>query len=220
MWKMLHLLNTMRPGKGGLTEQELADAGINCGADTLFPLLNAGTVHHDGAKFTLTPPSSAILSSCLVANRRWSSDDLYVDDASVFVVMPFSEPWSDTVYRRMIAPAAEDAGLMCTRGDTISRTGDLTQNIWSAILRAGVIVVDVSALNANVFYELGLGHALGKDTLILRQKGGGIPADILGSHYHEYDAGDLDAGKASLRTALRQWALDAQVLGVKALREP
>ena len=219
MWKMLHLLNTMRPGKGGLTDQELEAAGIDCGPDTMYPLLSSGAVLHDGVRFSLASPAHAILTSCLVGNRRWSSDDVYVDEASVFVVMPFGESWSEAVFRHMIEPAAADAGLACLRGDTITRTGDLTQNIWSAILRAGVVVADVSALNANVFYELGLAHAIGRDTFLIRQADARIPADILGAHYIEYEPGDLDRGKASLRSALIHWASDANIQGVKALRE-
>ncbi|MGI9078696.1 MAG: hypothetical protein ACR2G6_15410 [Gemmatimonadaceae bacterium] len=47
----------------------------------------------------------------------------------------------------------------------------------------------------------GLAHALGKDTVILRQRGSQIPADIGGAHYHEYALDNLD----SSADWLRQW---------------
>ncbi len=116
-------------------------------------------------------------------------------------------------------PGVEDAGLKCVRGDTVVRIGDLTQNIWGALLRSGIVIADVSALNANVFYELGLTHALGKDGIILRQAGSRIPADIGGSHYHEYDLQALDPSKLWLSSELSGWARDNQSQAVKSLRD-
>jgi hypothetical protein len=100
----------------------------------------------------------------------------------------------------------------------IVRVADLTQNVWGALLHAGVVIADVSTLNANVFYELGLAHALGKDTFILKQAGAKLPADIGGAHYHEYDRTRLDDGKAWLRAELTQWATDNRSGAVKRLR--
>jgi hypothetical protein len=156
MWKMLHLLYTLPPGQHGLSDGQLWDLGIECGPDTFNPLVDSGAVSKEHGVYTLTEATRRVLGTCVVANRRWSSDDMWVDYPSVFVVMPFSEPWSDTVYRQMIEPAVRDAGLECVRGDTIVRVGDLGQNLWGALLHAGFVVADVSAPNVNVFYELGL----------------------------------------------------------------
>lgn len=219
MWKMLHLLYTLTPGRPGLSDQELRAAGIDCGSDTIYPLVHNGAVSREAGQYALTPPARQILGSCVVANRRWSSDDLWVDYPSVFVIMPFSESWSTTVYQKMIEPAVVGASLKCVRGDTVVRVGDLTQNIWGALLQAGIIVADVTALNANVFYELGLTHALGKDSMLLRQSGSKIPADFGGAHYHEYDLADLDEGKAWLSAGLRQWADDSRCQAVRLLHD-
>lgn len=217
MWKMLHLLYTLRPGQNGLSEGELTDAGIDCGADTIQPLLSSGVVSRSGGKYMLTEPVTRVLGTCVVANRRWSSDDMWVDHPSAFVVMPFREEWSDTVFREMIEPGIVDAHLACVRGDTIVRVGDLTQNVWGAMLHAGIVVADVSALNANVFYELGLAHALGKDTVILKQAGARVPADIGGAHYFEYDLQSLANGRESLRLELSEWADSTRAHGVRRI---
>jgi hypothetical protein len=206
MWKMLHLLYTLRPGQHGLSDQELADAGIDCDPDTIQPLASSGVVSSAGGLYSLTEPVRRILGTCVVANRRWSNDDMWVDYPSAFVVMPFREAWSDAVFRGMIEPGVTEARLACIRGDAIVRVGDLTQNIWGAMLRAGIVVADVSALNANVFYELGLAHALGKDAIIVKQVGSKTPADIGGAHYHEYDLSSLDEGRKWLNQELSQWA--------------
>lgn len=218
MWKMLHLLYTLKPGQLGLRNQDLLDVGIDCGPDTVNPLLQGGAVHYDGDLYSLTEPARRILGTCIVANRRWSSDDIWVDYPSAFVIMPFSQSWSETVYRDLIRPGVEAAGLECVRGDTIVRIGDLTQNIWGALLRAGIVVADVSAVNANVFYELGLTHALGKDAIILKQAGSNVPADIGGAHYHEYDLQDLERGMSWLKAELLEWATNNHCQAVKSLR--
>ena len=204
-WKMLHLLYTLRPGWEGLSDQELANAGIDCGPDTIEPLRASGVVSYNAGRYALTEASRRVLGACVVANRRWSSDDMWVDAPSAFVVMPFGEPWSKAVFADLIEPAVTEAGLKCLRGDTIARVGDLTQNIWGALLHAGIVIADVSVLNANVFYELGLTHALGKDTIVLKQAGSKVPADILGAHYHEYDLQSLEAGKEVVE--IRTWAV-------------
>ena len=120
-------------------------------------------------------------SSFVIAHRRWPGSDIRVDYPQAFVIMPFSQPWSDPVYRQMIRPAVEAAGLACVRGDNPVRVGDLMQTVWDPILVSGVMIAEVSALNPNVFYELGLAHALGKDTFILKQKGSTVPADFGGA---------------------------------------
>jgi hypothetical protein len=218
MWKMLHLLYTLPPGQNGLSDAQLGDLGIDCGPDTFNPLESSGAVTHADGVYSLTEPARRILGTCVVANRRWSSDDLWVDHPSAFVVMPFSEPWSDTVYRQMIEPAVRDAGLECLRGDTLVRVGDLGQNLWGALLHAGIVVADVSAPNVNVFYELGLAHALGKDAVILKQAGSAVPADIGGAHYGAYTLDALDEGRKWLAAELTRWADEHQSQAVKALR--
>jgi hypothetical protein len=125
MWKMLHLLYTLRPGQHGLSDLQLADAGIDCGPDTMDPLRTSGVVSYDAGMYSLTDASRRVLGACIVANRRWSSDDMWVDYPSAFVVMPFREPWSDIVFKELIEPSVIGAGLSCIRGDAIVRVGDL-----------------------------------------------------------------------------------------------
>lgn len=218
MWKMLHALYTLQPGQKGLSDAALVNIGIDCGPDTLEPLVRGDAVLYDSGLYALSRAGQTILGACVVANRRWSADDMWVDYPSAFVIMPFGEPWSAVVYDNLIKPGVENAGLACVRGDAILRIGDLAQNIWGALLHAGMAIADVSALNPNVFYELGLVHALGKDTIILKQAGSKLPADFGGAHYHEYDLQDLGAGKAWLTAELSKWSKDARSQAVKSLR--
>ena len=79
-----------------------------------------------------------------------------MDRPAALVIMPFRKTWSARVYDKLNEPAVRASGMECHRGDRIARVSDMMPNIWSALLTAGIAIVDISALNANVFYELGL----------------------------------------------------------------
>jgi hypothetical protein len=217
---MLHILYTLKPGISGLTASQLASAGVDCGPDTVQPLVDGKAVVVDSTGiYSLSEASRKILQCCVVANRRWSGKDMLIDCPEAFVVMPFQEEWSRSVFDKMIRPAVEGAKLRCVRGDTPPRVGDLTQTIWSALMRAGLVVADVSVPNPNVFYEMGLTHALGKDCFILKQRNVTAPADIGGSHYYEYDLTNLEAGRENLQKEIATWAIENRVEGVRHLNE-
>jgi len=214
-WKMLHLLYTLRPGVEGLTSDQLLLAGINCNPDTVVPLLDGEAITVDASGiYTLTKAARKILQTCIVANPRWPGRDILVDQPKAFVVMPFSESWSDKVFQDMIQPALEEVGFGCVRGDTPPRVGDLAQTIWSALAEAGIVIADVSVPNPNVFYEIGLTHALGKDCFVIKQRQTTVPADFGGAHYYEYDLASLAAGKELLAREINTWASEQAVGGV------
>jgi hypothetical protein len=216
MWKMIHLLHLY--GQPGLSKVVLLDAGIDCDPDTIQPLLVSGVIEErPTGQYVLSNATLKLLETCVLANKRTVGVDVRVDFPHAFVIMPFSETWSSEVYSRLIEPAMKSAGLEWTRGDTPVRVGDLTTNIWNEILRAGLIIADISVPNVNVFYELGLAHAVGKDVLLLKNKDKPLPADFGGAHYYEYDLKNLDAGCSMLTDALLQWAKDARTKAVKQL---
>ena len=118
----------------------------------------------------------------------------------------------------MIKPAVDGASLKCIRADENVQVGGIRESIWDLILEAGIIVADVSELNANVFYELGMIHALGKDSILLKRLDTQVPADFAGALTLEYDIQNLEAGKLTLQLELQNWARKNRVEGVKALR--
>jgi hypothetical protein len=158
-----------------------------------------------GTDVVLHDTARQMIEKCLVASHNQGGTLVRVDYPQAFVIMPFSEKWSKKVYKKMIEPAVCEAGLECVRGDTVLRIENLTANIWGEILRAGIVVADLSSSNVNVYYELGLAHALGKDTFVLNQKGNKLPADFGGAHYYEYDRGKLKDGKRQLKKELEAW---------------
>jgi nucleoside 2-deoxyribosyltransferase len=47
-------------------------------------------------------------------------------------------------------------------------------------VRSTVVVAEITPVNANVFYELGYAHALGKQTILLAERGRTLPFDVSG----------------------------------------
>jgi predicted nucleotide-binding protein len=85
------------------------------------------------------------------------------------------------------------------------------------ILKAGIIVADVSSVNLNVFYELGLVHALGKDTLLLKEQGSTLPVDFRGELYCQYHLDRLDEAQVVLCERLKRWKKGHCCDGVAAI---
>ena len=77
----------------------------------------------------------------------------------------------DKTYRNIIKPAAVAAGLECVRADEIVHSGNINVPMYERLLKADVVVADVSTYNCNAFYELGVRHALRPYTTIINLGG-------------------------------------------------
>ncbi len=104
-----------------------------------------------------------------------------------FVVMPFGRKqgaegrWYDfnAIYVDLIRPALEDAGFEAFRADEESVSGDILTDMFQELLLADLVIADMSIDNANVFYELGVRHAMRKRGLVHIQSGRAyMPFDI------------------------------------------
>ena len=85
-----------------------------------------------------------------------------------FVVMPFgSKPGPDgqlidfnRVFAEYIGPSLEAAGLEVFRADQEQRAGDIRADMFQELLVADLVLADLTIDNPNVWYELGVRHAL------------------------------------------------------------
>jgi len=112
-----------------------------------------------------------------------------------FLAMP-TRDWLPPV-RRAIESAA--SGFVCTLSVDLATPGNIMDQVWQDIRSSDVVLADLTELNPNVFYELGLAHALGKDTILIKQADSdSVPFDIQSHKYHEYDLNDLAALEAWL----------------------
>jgi hypothetical protein len=98
-------------------------------------------------------------------------------NGTCFVLMPFKEPF-DSYYSAIIRPAVSAAGLESLRGDSLFRSSPIMHDVWNMIQKAKVLVAELSEQNANVFYELGLGHAIGKPIVLISERVEDIPFDL------------------------------------------
>lgn len=94
-----------------------------------------------------------------------------------FVLMPFGG-WLDDYYETIYTPAINAAGLEPHRADDLFRPSTIVNDIWAYTKRAKLLLADLSGKNPNVFYELGLAHALAKPVILVAESMEEIPFDL------------------------------------------
>lgn len=125
--------------------------------------------------------------------------DLDVTDRRlVSVMMPFRNEFNP-VYEA-IETAAVDARLRCERADNIWNNDVVLDDIVELIARGKIVVCDLTGKNANVFYETGIAHTLGKDVILLTQSMQDVPFDL--RHRRILNYLPNGEGLAQMRTSL------------------
>jgi tetratricopeptide (TPR) repeat protein len=135
-----------------------------------------------------------------------------------FVLMPFGKKPDvagtivdfDAVYRDLIAPAIREAGLDPLRADEEMSGGIIHKPMFERLILCKFAVADLTTANANVFYELGIRHAVRPwSTVLLFSKGGSqLPFDVAPLRALPYTLNpdgtpaDLPAARDRLRTRL------------------
>ena len=123
-----------------------------------------------------------------------------------FALMPFGQKKDpagamidfDAVYRDLIQPAIQDADMEPVRADEEVAGGIIHKPMFERLILCEYAVADLTAANANVFYELGVRHAVRPGSTVLlfanqsrlpfdveplratpyKLSGAGVPADI------------------------------------------
>jgi len=114
----------------------------------------------------------------------FSVPDVSVDYDLVSVMMPLSAEFSP-VYES-IKRAAKSEGFSCKRADDIWDHSTVIQDIFSLIFQSYVVVCDFTGKNANVFYEAGIAHTLGKHVVPITQTELDVPFDLKHHRYAKY----------------------------------
>ncbi|MFQ2895620.1 nucleoside 2-deoxyribosyltransferase [Aeromonas caviae] len=96
---------------------------------------------------------------------------------SAFVLMPFAQELAD-VYKFLIVEGLEQSGYVVKRADDIKSQSNILNDIISAIVSSDLIVADLTGSNPNVYYELGVAHALNKNVILLTQDIDELPFDL------------------------------------------
>jgi len=137
---------------------------------------------------------------------------------NVFIVRPFGSKNGidfDKVERDLVRPAMEAAGLSGGSTGEFLQQGNIRTDMFEQLLIADVVIADISIHNANVFYELGIRHALrDKRTFLIKSKQTDadevdVPFDLKTDRYLVYDAAHPSQAVDVLSAALKL-TLDSQ----------
>lgn len=137
-------------------------------------------------------------------------------EKTIFVIMPFSATstcteaeWTE-IFENIFRPSAEEAGYSCER--VTPTTGSLTASIIEKLHNAPIVLADITDRNPNVFYELGIRHALSKRTIVTTQDGLHVPSDLKGYWYLTYGIRPAEVSnfKRSMAKLVRQIEADPE----------
>ena len=129
-----------------------------------------------------------------------------------FIIRPFgtkkdgkgNEIDFDAVASDLISPALAAVGAEGRETLDIVKSGNIRVDMFRRLLTADLVVADLSVHNANVFYELGIRHALREHgTLMLRCDADSFPFDLQTDRYFTYDRNDPKASLPQLIASLR-----------------
>jgi hypothetical protein len=118
-----------------------------------------------------------------------------------FVMMPLRGTF-DGVYHQLIKPVVEEFGLTAVRADEMYSAGVIVEQIRVAIQQSRLCVADVSERNANVLYEVGIAHTLGKPTILLSRDIDDITFDIQSLRTIIYNPENLEGFRIQLSRAI------------------
>jgi hypothetical protein len=111
-----------------------------------------------------------------------------------FVIMPFGG-WLDDYYASVYCPAIKETELIPHRADDLFRPSTIVNDIWAYTKRAKVLLADLTGKNPNVFYELGLAHALAKPVILVAESMEDIPFDLRALRIILYDKNSPNWGE-------------------------
>ena len=127
----------------------------------------------------------------------------------------------DDVYQELFVEPAESLGFDVIRCDEIARAGSIHKDMFMHIAMDDLVLVDITTANPNVFYELGVRHALKPSiTVLTKHRGTKVPFNIQGQRVIEYpsETGRWATSRAEVRNfivnGLRENETDSPIFTV------
>ena len=126
------------------------------------------------------PYQSMIVSPIfgLPKNKKYAYD--------LFVLMPFRADLKPT-YDDHIKPVAAKLKMSVARADDFFSSHSIIDEVWSAIAQSRFLIADCTGRNANVFYEIGMAHSIGKPVILITQNEEDVPFDLRHRRFIKYD---------------------------------
>lgn len=108
-----------------------------------------------------------------------------MDKKKVFVIMPFQDEFFE-VYE-MLKMKFSDKFDFSNAGDEANQQ-NILKDIIQPIYEADIVIADLTGLNANVMYELGLAHSFNKKTIVITKDDlSKLPFDLKQYRAKDYD---------------------------------
>jgi hypothetical protein len=133
-----------------------------------------------------------------------------------FVISAIGEPGSkerrhsDLVLNYIIKTVVE-GDYEVTRGDHVSQSGSITVDVINRVSQSDLVIADLTFLNPNVFYELGIRHNVKMPTGHMASHDTKLPFDTSDHRVIVYDIGNYDS-HVEARNRLSE--------AIKAVNEP
>jgi hypothetical protein len=137
-----------------------------------------------------------------------------------FVIMPFGNTHTnaehasrlESIYSKWIKPAVEsiivpgeqNQTISCHRGDKTFRPGEIITHVIENLISSEIVIADLSGRNANVFYELGVRHAVGNNCILISDNIEDVPFDLrpLRTIVYKYEPDSMLMLQDSLKQAV------------------
>ena len=136
---------------------------------------------------------------------------------SVFVLMPFDEQFNEIYndFLKATFESIEEVQFQVDRASDIENQRSILNDIVIRIAHSDLIVADLTGCNPNVFYELGLAHALRRPVILLTQDIEEIPFDLQPYRVLEYDThfAKIQCAKEILKDYARKFARSEMQFG-------
>lgn len=147
-----------------------------------------------------------------------------------FVIMPYGKKKDakgneidfDVVYKELIQEPIEALDLNPVRCDEIAQAGSIQTDMFEHIANDDVVIVDLTTLNPNVFYELGVRHALVPFvTVLIKAKDAPMPFNVEGLRAIDYqiDRNSRDKIRTFIENGLKSGKSDSPVYGIARRRQ-
>lgn len=121
---------------------------------------------------------------------------------SIFVLTPFHEDYD--AFFNALKEIGRDVDYQVSRGDERVAKSDIFTQVLMGIVSSRFVIANITGRNANVFYELGVAHALDKEVILIAESKAEVPFDLQSKRIIFYD--DLGELQKKVLTAITRMA--------------
>jgi nucleoside 2-deoxyribosyltransferase len=137
-----------------------------------------------GVTDQISPTAREVYLSDFLKANGITKNQLQIDERLVFVLTPFHERYYKNFM--IIKDLCTSYGFNSMRGDEKEFKGDIFPKMLEYIVKARIVIANISGRNANVLYELGVAQALDKPVILIAEKPEELPIDVQSQRFVIY----------------------------------